>query len=207
MKKRILLLFPCLVLLAGLFVSCSESTEEGTYSNWQARNEAFIDSIKGLNPTQIESGDTLAVAAVPAGELFSLFVKSASTTTDKLTYIYCKKIKANAAGRRPLYSESVNVFYYGTMINGTEFDGNFKGYSALDQTFSAGKEPTEFDSTTPFKVNGGVLGFNEALQYMRTGERWMVYIPWKLGYGSIGKAGIPGYSTLTFDLDLISVDD
>lgn len=207
MKKRILLLFPCLVLLAGLFVSCSESTEEGTYSNWQARNEAFIDSIKGLNPTLVETAD--AAAAMPAGELFSLFVKSASTTSDKLTYIYCKKIKANAAGRRPLYSESVNVFYYGTMINGTEFEGNFKGYSALEQTFSAGKEPTDFDSAVTENISSTTkgYGFREALQYMRTGERWMIYIPWKLGYGSIDKGGIPAYSTLTFDLDLISVDD
>lgn len=207
MKKCILLLFPCLILLAGLFASCSESTEVGAYSNWQARNEAFIDSIKALNPIQIERGDTLAVAAVPEGELFSIFVQSGSTTTDKLPYIYCKKIKSNAAGRRPLYTESVNVFYYGTLITGKKFNGNFEGYSALDKTYSSSKEPSEFDSTTTFTVNGGIQGFNEALQYMRTGERWMVYIPWKLGYGSTDNGSIPAYSTLTFDLNLVSVDD
>ena len=208
MKKRILLFLPCLVLLVGLFASCSESTEVGVYHDWQARNEAFIDSIKGLNPTLVETAD--AAAAMPEGELFSILVPTNSNTTDKAQYIYCKKITANAAGQRPLYQpQSVNVFYYGTLITGTKFDGNFKGYSALDQTFSGDKNPTEFDSTTTYlaSTTSKGAGWLWGIQYMRTGERWMLYIPWKSGYGSTDNGSLPGYSTLTFDVKLVSIEN
>ena len=50
-------------------------------------------------------------------------------------------------------------------------------------------------------------GYNstvKALQYMRVGERWMLYIPWQSAYGSSGNSSgtIPGYTSLTFDVYL-----
>ena len=46
MKKRLLVFLPFLLLTMGVFISCEEVEEEGKYSNWQERNQAFIDSIK-----------------------------------------------------------------------------------------------------------------------------------------------------------------
>ena len=122
-------------------------------------------------------------------------------------YVYCKKITANPDGRRPLYTESVSAYYYGTLITGDRFDGNFTGYSALDQgTLNAtDKAPTEFDAPSEFSVSGVIAGWTAALQLMKTGERWMLYIPYQSGYGTSGSGSILGYSALTFDLDLVEV--
>ena len=43
------------------------------------------------------------------------------------------------------------------------------------------------------------------LQRMRTGERWTVYLPWDMGYGTSDRDGMPGYSVLVFDIKLESV--
>ena len=51
-------------------------------------------------------------------------------------------------------------------------------------------------------VGSTVDGFATALQHMRIGDRWLVYIPWQLGYGEVAKDAIPAYSTLVFDLQL-----
>ena len=48
-----------------------------------------------------------------------------------------------------------------------------------------------------------VDGFATALQHMRRGDHWMVYIPYQLGYGSQSQTGVPAYSTLIFDLRLV----
>jgi len=47
-----------------------------------------------------------------------------------------------------------------------------------------------------------IPGWTAALQLMRAGERWMLYIPWQSAYGSSGNndGTIPGYTALTFDL-------
>ena len=64
------------------------------------------------------------------------------------------------------------------------------------------KEPTAFDSPTTFAVASVIPGWTAALQLMRAGERWMLYIPWQSAYGSSGNndGTIPGYTALTFDL-------
>ncbi|MCI1647240.1 MAG: FKBP-type peptidyl-prolyl cis-trans isomerase [Bacteroides sp.] len=200
MKKPKLIFLPCLLLLSALLVACSESTEVGKYHDWQARNEAFIDSIKALSPTAVETAE--AAAAMPVGKLFTIPVATSGNLP-----IYCEKIEANPEGRRPLYTERVNVYYYGTLITGDRFDSNFEGYSVLDHDFTAGKNPTDFDSTSTFSVSGVISGWVAALQYMRTGERWMLYIPWDLAYGASDSGSIPGYSALTFDVKLVSVEE
>ena len=96
-----------------------------------------------------------------------------------------------------------NVYYYGTLINGSRFDGNFTGFSGNDKRTLDGLEswPTEFNSPTEFTINGSIIaGWKTALQHMREGERWMVYIPYQSGYGKNGRDTILGYSTLCFDM-------
>lgn len=115
-------------------------------------------------------------------------------------------------GERPNfdgYNSIVKAFYYGTLITGDEFDGNFDGYGATDRDIplplsSDSKWPTEFNSSSEFTVSGVIPGWTWALQYMRVGERWMLYIPWQSAYGSSGNSSgtIPGYTSLTFDVYL-----
>ena len=190
-----------LPLAALLFASCEEVQEPSKYDNWQARNEAYIDSIAG------ETGKVFVAPLEDAdrmepGSLFAIATTSGTTAGEQ--YVYCKKITANPEGRRPLYTETVSAYYYGTLITGDKFDGNFTGYSAVDrQELNAeDKKPTEFDAPAEFAVSGMITGWTAALQLMRTGERWMLYIPYQSAYGTSGSKSIPGYSALAFDLIL-----
>lgn len=200
-RKTLCFLLP---LAALLFASCEEVQEASKYDNWQSRNEAFIDSIARETGGLIIDSEEKA-AAVEVGRLFAIATTAGTMSGDQ--YVYCKKITANPDGRRPLYTETVSAYYYGTLITGDKFDGNFTGYSAVDrQELNAeDKKPTEFDAPAEFAVSGMITGWTAALQLMRTGERWMLYIPYQSGYGTSGSGSILGYSALTFDLDLVEV--
>lgn len=212
MKKPFLLFLPFLLFVAGAFVACEEVEEPGIYDNWQQRNETFIDSIKADTGNNIVELTEAAANAMKPGELYAIPIKTLSTSADP-QYVYCKILVANETGERPNatgYHSTVSAYYYGTYITGDSFDGNFEGYGALDQEIplplpETAKWPTEFDSPSNFSIDGNIIsGWKWVLQYMRTGERWMVYIPWQSGYGSSGSSngGILGYTALTFDIIL-----
>ena len=213
MKKSFFCLLPFLLLAIGALVSCEEVEEASEYDNWRERNEAFIDSIR-RETGEIYVATEEYVQRVPEGQLFAIRDWQVSTN-ENAYYIYCKKIKAlddYTTARRPLSTETVSAYYYGTLINGLNFDGNFSGYGATDQGFldknDAEKAPTDFDSPAEFDVNGNIIsGWSIVLQYMYVGERWIVYIPWQCGYGSSGSSSgsIPGYSALAFDMQLEGV--
>lgn len=210
MKKSFLLFLPFLLLVASVFVSCEEVQEESKYDNWQPKNAAFIDSIKTLTGenyvTTVAQADKMEL-----GKLYAINTEYQGSNLGN-QYVYCKKLVANKNGERPLFSganSTVSAYYYGTFYNGDEFDGNFDGYSAIDRTIPIPpvKEPTVFNSPSTFSVTGVILGWTWALQYMRTGERWMLYVPYQSAYGSGGSdsGSIPGYTALTFDLILESI--
>ena len=99
-----------------------------------------------------------------------------------------KVIKAGT-GAVPKASDTVKTHYRGTLINGTEFDSSYKR-----------NEPAEFP------VNGVIKGWTEALQIMKTGSKWQLYIPSELAYGENGAgADIPPNAVLTFDIELLEI--
>ena len=205
MKKQSFIILSFLLVLAGMFTSCEEVEKAGKYDNWRERNEAFIDSLNALKPVNVFAMENFN--AIEEGQLFKIQVQSTSTTNEP-QYIYCKKITKKSTGDLPIYTSAVSAYYYGTTILGDKFDGNFTGYTALDKTFSGNKEPnTEFDVPADFSVSGLIPGWTTALQYMLAGERWMLYIPWQSAYGSGGNSNIMGYSTLAFDIELLSVNN
>ena len=90
---------------------------------------------------------------------------------------------------KPSAGDKCTCHYEGTLIDGSVFDSSRK----------RGKPAT-------FSPNGVIAGWTEALQLMRPGDRWMLYIPAELGYGARGAGGrIPGGATLIFDLELLSI--
>ena len=93
-------------------------------------------------------------------------------------------------GVHPGPADSCTCHYEGSLIDGTVFDSSRK----------RGKPAT-------FAPNRVIKGWTEALQMMRPGDRWIIYVPAVLGYGARGAGGkIPGGATLIFDLELLSVD-
>ena len=92
------------------------------------------------------------------------------------------------SGPSPKLSDAVTVHYTGTLLDGTVFD------SSVDRG-----EPAKFT------VDGVIKGWTEALQLMKKGSRWKLFIPAELAYGNFSPPGSniqPG-SLLIFDLELI----
>lgn len=215
MKKSFFIPF-LLVALAFAFAACEETTEPGAYDNWRERNDAFIDSLDAIagenylvwrNPSTRVTTD-LGQTSMTLGELYAVEVQDGGTSLQS-NYAYAKKLVDNPDGTRLLYTDNVEMFYRGTYINGVQFDGNFEGYGALDQQIPLDpaqmKWPTDFDVPATMSVGGLVGGASWVLQHARTGERWMIYIPYNVGYGEsdytsmYSSSTIPGCSALTFD--------
>jgi FKBP-type peptidyl-prolyl cis-trans isomerase FklB len=92
-------------------------------------------------------------------------------------------------GQTPKSTSKVTVHYTGKLINGKVFDSS-----------------VERGQPTSFGVSQVIAGWTEALQLMREGDKWILYIPYDLAYGPGGAGGdIPPFATLIFEVELITV--
>lgn len=96
------------------------------------------------------------------------------------------KIITEGKGAVPTESAKVDLKYVGKFIDGTEFD-------------SSRGEAVEMI------VNRNIDGFKEALMMMPVGSTWEIYIPYNLGYGSSMRGSIKPFSTLIFNVELVSI--
>ncbi|MBS1487574.1 MAG: FKBP-type peptidyl-prolyl cis-trans isomerase [Bacteroidetes bacterium] len=99
------------------------------------------------------------------------------------------KIITQGAGKSPNSTANVTVHYTGTLTDGTEFDSSHKR-----------GQPANFG------VNQVIPGWTEALQLMKEGDKWMLYVPYNLAYGERGGGAIPPFATLVFEVELIKVN-
>ena len=113
------------------------------------------------------------------------------TTESGLQY----KVITEGKGQVPTSTDRVKVHYKGTLIDGTEFDSS---YSRKD------KDGNPQPST--FRANQVIKGWTEALTMMPIGSKWELYIPQELAYGSQDTGTIPPFSTLIFEVELLSVE-
>lgn len=107
------------------------------------------------------------------------------TTPSGLQY----KVIKEGKGEVPADTSRVKVHYKGTLIDGTQFD------SSYDR-----KEPTTF------RANQVIKGWTEALTMMPVGSKWELYIPQELAYGSREAGNIKPFSTLIFEVELLSIE-
>ena len=99
------------------------------------------------------------------------------------------KIITSGNGKTPSITNRVKCHYTGMLINGNVFDSSVQ----------RGK-PAEFN------VKQVIAGWTEALQLMKEGDKWRLFIPSNLAYGAQGAGNvIPPYATLIFDVELIEV--
>ena len=112
-------------------------------------------------------------------------VTAADGTTAELQY----KVITEGTGEIPKSNDTVSVNYKGTLLNGKEFDSSFK-------RGVPGK----------FMVNRVVKGWTAALEMMKVGSKWELYIPAALGYGDTGNASIEPGSVLVFEVELLTIE-
>ena len=192
MKKSILWLVGVLFLLPLCITSCEENDGlVNPYGNWKERNQQYLDSIAKVakeNPDEWKIIHTYQFPE-PTDPLVAKNVND---------YVYCKVLESGD-GIYPFYTDSVTTNYRGQLIPLAEgsivtFDQSYKGELNKEIAVPVG-----------FKVSGVIAGWTTALQEMREGDRWEVYVPSDLGYGLNGSNSIPGYSTLCFDVHLVKV--
>jgi peptidylprolyl isomerase/FKBP-type peptidyl-prolyl cis-trans isomerase FklB len=93
-----------------------------------------------------------------------------------------------ASGLRPGPKDEVKVHYEGKLEDGTVFDSSYeRGQPAI------------------MPLNHLITAWQEALQLMRPGDEWILYVPTELGYGQEGAGRIPPGSPLIFRIELIGV--
>ena len=113
-------------------------------------------------------------------------LKEGVTTTESgLQYEVIKMGK----GKKPAATDRVKVHYHGTLTDGTVFDSS-----------------VERGEPTSFGLNQVIKGWTEGLQLMPVGSKFRFYIPQELGYGAQAAGSIPPYSTLIFEVELLSIE-
>ncbi|MEM7017412.1 MAG: FKBP-type peptidyl-prolyl cis-trans isomerase [Pseudomonadota bacterium] len=101
------------------------------------------------------------------------------------------KVLKAGTGKSPKAESKVQTHYRGTLIDGTEFDSSYSR-----------------DQPTEFQVNGVIPGWTEALQLMKEGGKWQLFIPSDLAYGPNGAGGSIGpHEALIFEVELLKVLD
>jgi FKBP-type peptidyl-prolyl cis-trans isomerase FklB len=99
------------------------------------------------------------------------------------------EILIEGEGPHPTKNSSVTVHYRGKLLNGTEFDSSIGGQPAT------------------FKLNEVIKGWTEGLQLMRSGAKYILFIPPDLAYGERGSGShVPPNATLIFEVELISIN-
>lgn len=90
-------------------------------------------------------------------------------------------------GRHPSPRSVVTVHYTGRTINGKKFDSSRSGVAPA------------------FRLSDLIEGWIIAIQQMCIGDKWEIYVPAEMGYGKFSQPGIPGGSTLIFEVELLGI--
>ena len=102
--------------------------------------------------------------------------------------IYYKVLERGEGKVSPTVRSIVSVHYRGTLIDGKEFDNSYKR-----------------NCPEAFRLCDVIDGWQIALQQMHVGDKWMIYIPSEMGYGSKASGPIPANSTLIFEVELLGI--
>lgn len=90
-------------------------------------------------------------------------------------------------GKHPTPRSIVTVHYTGWTINGKKFDSSRSG------------------APVAFRLSDLIDGWIIAIQQMCIGDKWKIYLPAEMGYGKFSQPGIPGGSTLIFEIELLGI--
>ena len=170
------------------FSLCACSEDDATtdeFANWRERNDATTDQWAASGMKRIRT-----------------FTQDDTSTGKSSDYIYVEVVEAGDGTESPLYTDTVRVAYRGRLIPTTNYANGF----VFDETYvgdfswhTAGVATMAISGTKSSLVNG----FATALMNMHKGDRWLVHIPYQLGYNATSSGSVTAYSNLTFDIALL----
>lgn len=151
--------------------------------------EAFQTVQKELQSKQLERSKMAGDKNKKDGEAFLATNKKKQGVTTLESGLQYQVIKSGK-GPSPKATDQVRTHYHGTLIDGKVFD------SSVDRG-----EPVTFP------VNGVIKGWTEALQLMKVGDKWRVFVPSALAYGERGAgADIGPNAVLVFEIELLGIE-
>ncbi|MDT8442714.1 MAG: FKBP-type peptidyl-prolyl cis-trans isomerase [Desulfuromonadales bacterium] len=159
----------------------------------QLSDEEMVDEIQAfqqeMQAKMVAEMEAMATTNKTDGEAFlaeNAKQEGVVVTESGLQY----KVLETGDGESPGPADVATVHYRGTLIDGTQFDSSY----------DRGEPAT-------FPVGGVIAGWTEALQLMKPGAKWQLFIPSELAYGERGAGQAIGpNATLLFDVELISVE-
>ena len=186
MKKylQIALMIFC---ISAVFTSCKDdddNSDDAIVEAYKLENERLFQA-KANNP------DFMQVKISGSGDYF----------------VYAKKLK-EGDGQQVYYTSHVTAYYRGWLATKTrddyfdkrEFEDGAPGKFAVSPDYAT------YDNNYNPIYGSVITGWTIALQNMRVGDKWEVWIPQQLGYGTQDKGDdIPIYSTLVFEIEVMDV--
>ena len=117
-----------------------------------------------------------------------LINKAKEEGVHKTAQVVLYEVLQEGSGNKASIRSIVSVFYKGMLINGNVFDDN-----------------TQQGYPDAFRLADLITGWQIALTQMRPGDKWRIYVPSEVGYGTTYVSGIPKHSTLIFEIELVGV--
>lgn len=182
---------------------------DGLELNTAALVQGLTDALSG-GPAKLTDEQMQAAMATFRRELETQMAAKAKVEGDKnakegAAFLAANKAKPNVVtlpsglqytvmkagkGPSPSVNDTVKTHYHGTLINGQVFDSS-----------------VERGEPISFPVGGVIKGWTEALQRMKVGDKWKLFIPPDLAYGPDGSGPVIGpNSTLIFEVELLGIE-
>lgn len=195
--KRIKALLPFLAAFVLLVVSCKETKEVDDHANWQSRNNAFIKDIAS------KCNDDLTPQTAREGDIFRLlsYKLDPEKTWGTNSYVYCQVVQTGTDTISPMFTDSIRINYRVRLIP----TDNYPEGQIIDRSFKTSDLDPSVNTPYAFCTSGLITGVTTAIMHMHCGDYWRLYIPYGLGYGTSESSGIPGYSTLLFEVNLSEI--
>ena len=149
----------------------------------------FHDRLVELSKTRelLKSAESLADLNLERGRAFLEENKKRKEVVSLESGLQYEILK-EGNGTSPLQDDEVEVHYHGTLLDGEVFDSSIES-----------GEPAKL------KFTGEIKGRDEALQLMKVGDKWKLFVPSDLAYAENGSNSIGPNETLTFEVELLSI--
>ena len=134
---------------------------------------------------------------------FAALKAKATKTKSGLEFVITKK----SGGAKPKAGTGVFIHYAGFLENGTLFDSSIESVCKTFGTFDPNRAAQNGYQPIPFqagKKDGMIPGFIEGIEQLSFGDKAVIFIPSKLGYGEAGAGGvIPPNANIIFEIELL----